>query len=140
MINFPFPLPLILDGATGTNLIAAGMPSGVCVEQWILEHPEVIIDLQAQFVQAGVNADVYKRQVYHTVRGTFSCIKGCIVFPFFYFHILSGEFLFHQCLFHFCCNQVKSLFLQKESLPVFYIFKNLKIFFKLKYKTKWILL
>ena len=56
MIHFPFPLPLILDGATGTNLIAAGMPSGVCVEQWILEHPEVIIDLQAQFVQAGVNA------------------------------------------------------------------------------------
>ena len=28
-MSFPFHLPLILDGATGTNLIAAGMPSGV---------------------------------------------------------------------------------------------------------------
>ena len=28
-MSFPFHLPLILDGATGTNLIAAGMPS-VC--------------------------------------------------------------------------------------------------------------
>ncbi len=55
-MSFPFSLPLILDGATGTNLIAAGMPSGVCVEQWILDHPEVITDLQTQFVQAGVNA------------------------------------------------------------------------------------
>ena len=27
-MSFPFHLPLILDGATGTNLIAAGMPSG----------------------------------------------------------------------------------------------------------------
>ena len=29
---------VILDGATGTNLQEAGMPVGVCPEQWILEH------------------------------------------------------------------------------------------------------
>ena len=29
---------LYLDGATGSNLVKAGMPSGVCPEQWILEH------------------------------------------------------------------------------------------------------
>ena len=29
---------LILDGATGTNLMAAGMPMGVCPEKWILEN------------------------------------------------------------------------------------------------------
>ena len=29
---------LYLDGATGSNLVRAGMPSGVCPEQWILEH------------------------------------------------------------------------------------------------------
>ena len=27
---------LVLDGATGTNLMKAGMPMGVCPEQWIL--------------------------------------------------------------------------------------------------------
>ena len=63
-MSFPFHLPLILDGATGTNLIAAGMPSGVCVEQWILEHPEKLLALQRAFLEAGSNAviDVYKRQ------------------------------------------------------------------------------
>ena len=42
-----------LDGATGTNLMAAGMPLGVCPEQWILEHPETIIELQMRFLEAG---------------------------------------------------------------------------------------
>ena len=31
---------VVLDGATGTNLQQAGMPVGVCPEQWILEHKE----------------------------------------------------------------------------------------------------
>jgi 5-methyltetrahydrofolate--homocysteine methyltransferase len=44
---------VILDGATGTNLQMAGMPVGVCPEQWILEHPQVIIDLQRAYVEAG---------------------------------------------------------------------------------------
>ena len=44
---------LILDGATGTNLIRAGMPIGVCPEQWILEHPQVMIELQAAYIEAG---------------------------------------------------------------------------------------
>ena len=29
---------LYLDGATGTNLQKAGMPTGVCPEQWILKQ------------------------------------------------------------------------------------------------------
>ena len=33
--------PVILDGATGTNLQKAGMPVGVCPEQWSLEHPDI---------------------------------------------------------------------------------------------------
>ena len=33
--------PVILDGATGTNLQKAGMPVGVCPEQWILENPDI---------------------------------------------------------------------------------------------------
>ena len=37
---------IVLDGATGSNLFKAGMPRGICSETWILEHPEVIKDLQ----------------------------------------------------------------------------------------------
>lgn len=47
--------PIILDGATGTNLMAAGMPIGVCPEAWILEHPQVILKLQQDYVEAGTN-------------------------------------------------------------------------------------
>lgn len=47
--------PLILDGATGTNLQAAGMKMGVCPEQWILENPQAILDLQSAYVEAGSN-------------------------------------------------------------------------------------
>lgn len=52
-MKFPFQLPLLLDGATGSNLMAAGMPQGVCVEQWISENPNVITALQSAFVSAG---------------------------------------------------------------------------------------
>ncbi len=45
--------PLILDGATGSNLMKAGMPRGVCPEQWHLDHPDVIQDLQRSYVEAG---------------------------------------------------------------------------------------
>ena len=44
---------LILDGATGSNLMAAGMPRGVCAEHWVLEHPDVLQDLQRRYVEAG---------------------------------------------------------------------------------------
>ena len=47
--------PVLLDGATGTNLQKAGMPVGVCPEQWILENSEVLIDLQKQYVEAGTD-------------------------------------------------------------------------------------
>ena len=33
---------LLLDGATGSNLMAAGMPRGVCTEEWVLSHKDVI--------------------------------------------------------------------------------------------------
>lgn len=45
--------PVILDGATGSNLMKAGMPKGVCTEKWVLEHPETIIQLQKSYVEAG---------------------------------------------------------------------------------------
>ena len=45
--------PVLLDGATGSNLRAAGMPVGVSAEQWVLDHPEVITALQRDYAQAG---------------------------------------------------------------------------------------
>ena len=45
--------PLLLDGATGSNLMKAGMPKGVCAETWILYHPQAILDLQRAYVAAG---------------------------------------------------------------------------------------
>ena len=47
--------PIILDGATGTNLMEAGMPIGVCPEAWVMEHPDVILDLQRRYVEAGTH-------------------------------------------------------------------------------------
>ena len=42
-----------LDGATGSNLQKAGMPRGCCSEEWILAHPQALIDLQRSYAQAG---------------------------------------------------------------------------------------
>ena len=44
---------MILDGATGSNLQKRGMPTGVCPEEWILEHPDVLIGLQREYIEAG---------------------------------------------------------------------------------------
>ena len=45
--------PILLDGATGSNLQKAGMPRGCCTEQWILAHPQALMDLQSRYAQAG---------------------------------------------------------------------------------------
>ena len=45
--------PLLLDGATGSNLQKMGMPRGCCSEQWILDHPDALLALQRQYVAAG---------------------------------------------------------------------------------------
>ena len=42
-----------LDGATGSNLMKAGMPRGCCSEEWILTHPEPLVALQRAFAAAG---------------------------------------------------------------------------------------
>lgn len=46
---------VMLDGATGSNLMQAGMPVGVCPEQWILEHPQHLVKLQRAYIEAGTN-------------------------------------------------------------------------------------
>ena len=44
---------VLLDGATGTNLQNAGMKSRDCPEQWIVDHPDIFIDLQKKYIEAG---------------------------------------------------------------------------------------
>ena len=46
-------IPLILDGATGTELQKRGFTGDVCAEEWVLAHPEAIADIQRGYVQAG---------------------------------------------------------------------------------------
>lgn len=45
--------PVLLDGATGSNLQKAGMPRGCCTETWVLEHPDALKRLQSAYAQAG---------------------------------------------------------------------------------------
>lgn len=48
-----FSYPLLLDGATGSNLIAAGMNPGERTADFILSHPDVMADLQRRYIEAG---------------------------------------------------------------------------------------
>ena len=45
--------PVILDGATGSNLMQAGMPRGICTEKWVCENPEPLTRLQQAYKKAG---------------------------------------------------------------------------------------
>ena len=39
----PLSLPILLDGATGSELYKRGMPAGAYTEQWVLGHPEALL-------------------------------------------------------------------------------------------------
>ena len=45
--------PLILDGANGTELQKRGYDGSKCTEAWVLEHPEVMRQLQEEYIEAG---------------------------------------------------------------------------------------
>lgn len=44
---------VLLDGGTGSCLRKRGMPAGVSTERWAYEHPEVIAQLQREYMDAG---------------------------------------------------------------------------------------
>jgi 5-methyltetrahydrofolate--homocysteine methyltransferase len=46
---------LVADGATGTNLIARGLPSGSTAESWVVDQPDKIISLHKEFISAGAD-------------------------------------------------------------------------------------
>ena len=64
----------------------AGMPSGVCPEQWILEHQDVMLQLQKDYVQAGTNilyaptftANRVKLAEYHLEKNMTSMIRDLV--------------------------------------------------------------
>ncbi len=45
--------PIILDGATGTQLQKRGFDGSECAEKWILDHPKVIEEIQEGYIKAG---------------------------------------------------------------------------------------
>ncbi len=53
--NFSENKIILLDGATGSFLIDAGMPANCCVEDWICDHESVLVKLQEKYVAAGSN-------------------------------------------------------------------------------------
>ena len=53
METIPRSLPILLDGATGTELYRRGMPQGVSAEAWVLEHPDALLELQRSYLDAG---------------------------------------------------------------------------------------
>ena len=45
--------PCLLDGATGSYLRAKGMPRDCATEEWVLRNPEVLVELQRGYAEAG---------------------------------------------------------------------------------------
>ena len=45
--------PVLLDGATGSYLRAKGMPRNCATEEWVLHNPEVLVELQRGYRDAG---------------------------------------------------------------------------------------
>ena len=46
---------VILDGATGTELIKRGMGQGVSPEAWVVEHQSAACDIQNSYARSGSN-------------------------------------------------------------------------------------
>lgn len=70
---------LIADGATGSCLMAAGMPRGVPTVRWIETHPDVLVQLQRDYIRAG--AQLIYAPTFHSNRICFeqlglSCSVG----------------------------------------------------------------
>ena len=66
--------PLMLDGAMGTMLQAAGLPLGVSPEEFCMQRPDILQDIHAAYVDVGADiitactfgGNPYKLPVFHT--------------------------------------------------------------------------
>ena len=101
-IDFTKDHIIYLDGATGSNLVKAGMPSGVCPEQWILEHREVMLQLQKEYVQAGTNilyaptftANRVKLAEYHLEKNMSSMIHDLVAVSYTHLDVYKRQQLY----------------------------------------------
>ena len=67
----------VLDGATGSWLRAHGMPRGCSTELWVLDHPQILTELQRGYARAG--ADIILLPAPGTVPGiTMEYVRGLI--------------------------------------------------------------
>ncbi|MDD4715500.1 MAG: homocysteine S-methyltransferase family protein [Oscillospiraceae bacterium] len=55
MDDIPLPLPFLMDGVSKTTVKTLEIPSGVCPEQWIADHPDGLIATQRECCLAGAN-------------------------------------------------------------------------------------
>lgn len=46
---------LVADGATGTNLIARGLPAGLTPESWVVDNPDALVQLHKEFIASGAD-------------------------------------------------------------------------------------
>jgi 5-methyltetrahydrofolate--homocysteine methyltransferase len=67
---------LVADGATGTNLMARGLPSGDMAESWVIEQPERIIQLHTDFINAGADIILTSTFSSNPIRLKNSLLKG----------------------------------------------------------------
>lgn len=67
---------LIADGATGTNLIARGLPGGETAELWVITQPEEIIQLHKDFINAGADLILTSTFSATSIRLKNSTLKG----------------------------------------------------------------
>lgn len=55
-LNYLFQKRIVLlDGGYGTALTKAGMPDNQCPEQWVLEHPESLMELYQGYIASGTD-------------------------------------------------------------------------------------
>lgn len=62
--------PLLLDGAAGTEFMKRGLPAGVCVEEWLCAHPDVIETVARAYADAG--SDIVYAPTFLANRGNLS--------------------------------------------------------------------
>jgi 5-methyltetrahydrofolate--homocysteine methyltransferase len=53
LLDFVKQRTVLLDGAIGTELMARGLPQGVCPELWNLERPAVVQEIHRSYFEAG---------------------------------------------------------------------------------------
>ena len=62
--------PLILDGATGTELQKCGYKGDISAEQWVLENPDSILGIQSGYENSHYFCRIFQQE-HHCTPGTY---------------------------------------------------------------------